>query len=312
MISTGPGRLKACLTGRRIRKPTPPQLSTARPGSPQRSGSWPRPRGSRSRRRVPKKSRPQLWVRAAIPYGSLLAPRSPRARNGQRAGSDVRLRSAGRRAEAVAHSGGRRNRQRAPGREYGDGPFASGRGQHPLPKSPQPEVAGSPSELPKAPPQEPAPVVQEAKKLPPPGPAGTPDSASAQVNCALTPSSPSCIGALPPETGSGGGHNRPAPGPTARSPKPHPGDVPGRSYVIEGVRVPEQESAIRMCARSNLGSLRKLNSRSVIRLQRSGTLQVTSGPPVVLKSNLDVCLSQLFQNTPVKSLPEEVTIRLTK
>jgi serine/threonine-protein kinase len=68
---------------------------------------------------------------------------------------------------------------------------------------------------------------------------------------------------------------------------------------------------IHSCAKAHLGRL-SLGNGTVIRLERSGTLTVVSGPQAVLDSGLNDCLRQQLTTMPLSALPQTVHISITR
>ena len=85
-----------------------------------------------------------------------------------------------------------------------------------------------------------------------------------------------------------------------------------RFFVINGVKSHDAETGIRACLGESVANLRGLSDSAVITLERSGALQVTSAPQVVLNSNFDVCLQNIMRKIPHNSIPQSVEIRITR
>jgi hypothetical protein len=90
----------------------------------------------------------------------------------------------------------------------------------------------------------------------------------------------------------------------------HRGSEPSfsyRSFVFSGVDAAE-EKILRVCADKELRTLPGLPA-GVIKLERSGALQVVEGPLVVHRSGLTSCLRQAFAATGSEP-PRTATIRV--
>jgi serine/threonine-protein kinase len=80
-------------------------------------------------------------------------------------------------------------------------------------------------------------------------------------------------------------------------------------FQIQGTRNPVQEHAIRLCAKKELSDL-ALPVGTILKMERSGTLQLVDAPPAVHDSSFAACLRQAFQNMSQLAIPESVTIRV--
>jgi len=84
-----------------------------------------------------------------------------------------------------------------------------------------------------------------------------------------------------------------------------------RKFVIQGTRNPVQEHAIRLCATKELADV-SLAFGTVIKLERSGTLQIVEAPPAVTGSSFGECLRQAFLNMSQLAIPESVMLRVSR
>lgn len=84
-----------------------------------------------------------------------------------------------------------------------------------------------------------------------------------------------------------------------------------RRFVVTGTRSPAQDLAVTICARKELAEV-NLATGAVIKLERSGTLQIVEAPPVVHQTGFGACLRQALANFPQHLIPSEVTVRVGK
>jgi serine/threonine-protein kinase len=84
-----------------------------------------------------------------------------------------------------------------------------------------------------------------------------------------------------------------------------------RRFIVTGTRSPAQDLAVTICARKELAEA-SLAPGAVIKLERSGTLQIVEAPPVVHQTGFGACLRQALANFPQHLIPSEVTVRVGK
>jgi serine/threonine protein kinase len=101
-------------------------------------------------------------------------------------------------------------------------------------------------------------------------------------------------------------------GPATKPPAPpRPRPIPSvpRSYVMTGV-AGIQEKLLQQCAQKELNGISSL-SNQVIKLERSGVLQITEAPSAVYETNFGYCIRKVFSRSDmVLPIPQAVTIRI--
>ncbi|MBL9005876.1 MAG: protein kinase [Myxococcales bacterium] len=185
------------------------------------------------------------------------------------------------------------------GRDVGSEPSA------PQPRGSDPALAPSPVASPPSTPRVgPAPVhpAGAAESL---GPLAAPGSAGVAVQPAAGPPSDEAEPSAPETAAS---LNKAS---SAKS-----GGKPGkaaspRRFVVTGTRSPAQDLAVTICARKELAQA-NLATGAVIKLERSGTLQIVEAPAVVHQTGFGACLRQALANFPQHLIPSEVTVRVGK
>lgn len=120
----------------------------------------------------------------------------------------------------------------------------------------------------------------------------------------VPPAAPPDAGAKAPlSAGTGAGTNTVKP-PVVVKPPPA-----ARSYVMVGVTKPQEKLLLR-CAHTFLDGISGL-ANQIIKLERSGVLQITDAPPAVYETNFRGCLRSVFSNTEIiVPVPQSVTIRV--
>ena len=166
---------------------------------------------------------------------------------------------------------------------------------HPVAQAAAPQPVAGPSVS--------APVASPALSSSP-GPAPTPSSAVQPS----PPGGPPQTEAEPSLTGSAASGAKP----TMSKPVPKAAKAPaGRRFIVTGTRSPGQDLAVTICARKELADA-NLAPGAVIKLERSGTLQIVEAPPVVHQTGFGACLRQALANFPQHLIPSEVTVRVSK
>ena len=160
----------------------------------------------------------------------------------------------------------------------------------------------------------PLPSAADTTAQPPPPSRKQPDQASGKAEVAPTvpsvttalPSAAKLKSPAPPSTSAQSADKDNGKKSTPRS------NLQPRFFVIDGVKFHDAETGIRACLAESVANLRGLSDSAVITLERSGALQVTSAPQVVLNSNFDVCLQSIMSKVPRNHIPQSVEIRITR
>lgn len=127
-----------------------------------------------------------------------------------------------------------------------------------------------------------------------------PASSSLTPKSDTAPSNPAASAETSPGT------NKPA---TTPAVKPHPSPPAARFYLMNGVDV-RQERLLQKCAHQELDKLSSITNQ-VIRLERSGALQITEAPSSVYETTFQYCIRKVFTNADiVVPVPQAVTIRV--
>ena len=154
-----------------------------------------------------------------------------------------------------------------------------------------------------------SPVATAAAPSSPPSPSAMAPTPSLAPNSPPVTASAGPAAAEPQPAGAEHGATSPktAPAKLVSRPKaPSP-----RRFVVTGTRSPAQDLAVTICARKELAEA-SLAPGAVIKLERSGTLQIVEAPAVVHQTGFGACLRQALANFPQHLIPSEVTVRVAK